>query len=140
MSTASSNHTSPSLSPPTSPPPSQDAAMPPSTPSPTSVPMLATSPHINKFLAREPPDGCERVALKLHEDRYYGVSLFSTGFREHPTCPKQVFHFVNRKICYVMHTLHAFFFYKLYSNLIILITYKLCVQLNSILPCGLKQA
>ncbi|XP_071531018.1 glucocorticoid-induced transcript 1 protein-like isoform X3 [Panulirus ornatus] len=69
VSTASSNHTSPSLSPPTSPPPSQDTAMPPSTPSPTSAPMLATSPHINKFLAREPPDGCERVALKLHEDR-----------------------------------------------------------------------
>ncbi|XP_042227629.1 glucocorticoid-induced transcript 1 protein-like isoform X2 [Homarus americanus] len=69
VSATSSNHTSPSLSPPTSPPPSQDAAMPPLTPSPTSAPTLATSPHINKFLAREPPDGCERVALKQHEDR-----------------------------------------------------------------------
>lgn len=70
LSTASSNHTSPSLSPPTSPQAAQAAAMPPSTPSPTNVPPLATSPHINKFLAREPPDGCEKVALKLHEDRY----------------------------------------------------------------------
>ncbi|XP_069999151.1 protein FAM117B isoform X3 [Penaeus vannamei] len=69
LSTASSNHTSPSLSPPTSPQAAQAAAMPPSTPSPTNVPPLATSPHINKFLAREPPDGCEKVALKLHEDR-----------------------------------------------------------------------
>ncbi|XP_063865128.1 glucocorticoid-induced transcript 1 protein-like isoform X3 [Scylla paramamosain] len=69
VSAASSDHTSPSLSPPTSPPHSQDAAMPSSTPSPTSTQTLATSPHINKFLAREPPDGCERVALKHHEDR-----------------------------------------------------------------------
>ncbi|XP_069160966.1 glucocorticoid-induced transcript 1 protein isoform X2 [Procambarus clarkii] len=69
ISATSSNHTSPSLSPPTSPPPCQDASMPTSTPSPTSAPTLATSPHINKFLAREPPDGCERVALKQHEDR-----------------------------------------------------------------------
>lgn len=69
VSATSSNHTSPSLSPPTSPPPSLDAAMPPSTPSPSGAPTLATSPHINKFLAREPPDGCERVALKQHEDR-----------------------------------------------------------------------
>lgn len=69
VSATSSNHTSPSLSPPTSPPPNQAVALPPSTPSPTSTPALATSPHINKFLAREPPDGCEKVALKLHEDR-----------------------------------------------------------------------
>ncbi|XP_050722306.1 glucocorticoid-induced transcript 1 protein-like isoform X1 [Eriocheir sinensis] len=69
VSATSSDHTSPSLSPPTSPPHSQDAAMPSSTPSPNSAQTLATSPHINKFLAREPPDGCERVALKLHEDR-----------------------------------------------------------------------
>ncbi|KAG8242209.1 hypothetical protein J6590_070549 [Homalodisca vitripennis] len=27
-----------------------------------------TSPRINKFLAREPPDGCERVSLKFSED------------------------------------------------------------------------
>lgn len=30
---------------------------------------LGTSPHINKFLAREPPDGCEKVHLKSLEDR-----------------------------------------------------------------------
>ncbi|XP_047113533.1 protein FAM117B-like isoform X2 [Schistocerca piceifrons] len=29
---------------------------------------LGTSPHINKFLAREPPDGCEKVNLKFIED------------------------------------------------------------------------
>ncbi|KAG0723586.1 Glucocorticoid-induced transcript 1 protein [Chionoecetes opilio] len=69
VSAASSDHTSPSLSPPTSPPHNLDAAMPSTTPSPTSTQTLATSPHINKFLAREPPDGCERVSLKHHEDR-----------------------------------------------------------------------
>ncbi|XP_018565556.1 protein FAM117B isoform X2 [Anoplophora glabripennis] len=32
---------------------------------------LGTSPHINKFLAREPPDGCEKVHLKsLDETKY----------------------------------------------------------------------
>ncbi|KAG8227932.1 hypothetical protein J437_LFUL008744 [Ladona fulva] len=29
---------------------------------------FGTSPHINKFLAREPPDGCEKVNLKFVED------------------------------------------------------------------------
>ncbi|KAB0798823.1 hypothetical protein PPYR_06703 [Photinus pyralis] len=29
---------------------------------------FGTSPHINKFLAREPPDGCEKVHLKSLED------------------------------------------------------------------------
>ncbi|XP_044732213.1 glucocorticoid-induced transcript 1 protein-like isoform X2 [Chrysoperla carnea] len=29
---------------------------------------LGTSPHINRFLAREPPDGCEKVNLKFMED------------------------------------------------------------------------
>ncbi|GLH15928.1 Uncharacterized protein GBIM_20330 [Gryllus bimaculatus] len=29
---------------------------------------LGTSPHINKFLAREPPDGCEKVNLKFVEE------------------------------------------------------------------------
>ncbi|CAH0554868.1 unnamed protein product [Brassicogethes aeneus] len=29
---------------------------------------LGTSPHINRFLAREPPDGCERVSLKSLDD------------------------------------------------------------------------
>lgn len=29
---------------------------------------LGTSPRINKFLAREPPDGCERVSLKFTEE------------------------------------------------------------------------
>lgn len=28
---------------------------------------LGTSPHINRFLAREPPDGCEKVNLKSNE-------------------------------------------------------------------------
>lgn len=32
---------------------------------------LGTSPHINKFLAREPPDGCEKVNLKFVEDARY---------------------------------------------------------------------
>ncbi|KAK4288669.1 hypothetical protein Pmani_038312 [Petrolisthes manimaculis] len=68
VSATSSNHTSPSsISPPTSPPQTHDPVRPPSTPSPTSAHALATSPHINKFLARAPPDGCERVALKLHD-------------------------------------------------------------------------
>lgn len=30
---------------------------------------LGTSPHINKFLAREPPDGCEKVRLKSQEEK-----------------------------------------------------------------------
>ncbi|KAJ8966961.1 hypothetical protein NQ314_003183 [Rhamnusium bicolor] len=30
---------------------------------------LGTSPHINKFLAREPPDGCEKVHLKSMDER-----------------------------------------------------------------------
>lgn len=30
---------------------------------------LGTSPHINRFLAREPPDGCEKVQLKTLDDR-----------------------------------------------------------------------
>ncbi|XP_074106217.1 protein FAM117B isoform X1 [Cotesia typhae] len=29
---------------------------------------LGTSPHINRFLAREPPDGCEKVNMKFTED------------------------------------------------------------------------
>lgn len=29
---------------------------------------LGTSPHINRFLAREPPDGCEKVNTKFVED------------------------------------------------------------------------
>lgn len=29
---------------------------------------FGTSPHINRFLAREPPDGCERVYLRCHDD------------------------------------------------------------------------
>ncbi|KAJ8985035.1 hypothetical protein NQ317_016946 [Molorchus minor] len=41
---------------------------------------LGTSPQINKFLAREPPDGCEKVHLKLVDDRKY-VTL------EHPGPP-----------------------------------------------------
>ncbi|KAJ8943474.1 hypothetical protein NQ318_006327 [Aromia moschata] len=32
---------------------------------------LGTSPQINKFLAREPPDGCEKVLLKSMDDRKY---------------------------------------------------------------------
>ncbi|CAH1121095.1 unnamed protein product [Ceutorhynchus assimilis] len=30
---------------------------------------LGTSPHINRFLAREPPDGCEKVRLKSLDDK-----------------------------------------------------------------------
>lgn len=29
---------------------------------------LGTSPRINRFLAREPPDGCERVSMKFQEE------------------------------------------------------------------------
>ncbi|KAJ8917724.1 hypothetical protein NQ315_005173 [Exocentrus adspersus] len=32
---------------------------------------LGTSPHINRFLAREPPDGCEKVHLKSLEETKY---------------------------------------------------------------------
>ncbi|XP_046745220.1 protein FAM117B-like isoform X2 [Diprion similis] len=34
-----------------------------------------TSPHINKFLAREPPDGCEKVNLKFEEVRRPMIDL-----------------------------------------------------------------
>ncbi|XP_075237868.1 protein FAM117B-like isoform X2 [Lycorma delicatula] len=41
---------------------------------------LGTSPRINRFLAREPPDGCERVSMKFTEDasgvRGRDLSLF----------------------------------------------------------------
>lgn len=40
---------------------------------------LGTSPHINKFLAREPPDGCEKVNLKFVEDVRYLI-FFSHFF------------------------------------------------------------
>lgn len=36
---------------------------------------LGTSPHINKFLAREPPDGCEKVNLKFVEDTRQLIDL-----------------------------------------------------------------
>ncbi|GFU52917.1 protein FAM117B [Nephila pilipes] len=50
---------------------------------------LATSPHINKFLAREPPDGCEKV--KIAEE-----TRNSTGAGElHKfSCPKPSMNFV----------------------------------------------
>ncbi|XP_026282295.1 glucocorticoid-induced transcript 1 protein isoform X1 [Frankliniella occidentalis] len=39
---------------------------------------LGTSPHINKFLAREPPDGCEKVNLKFVEDNRRPMIDFTT--------------------------------------------------------------
>jgi len=36
---------------------------------------LGTSPHINKFLAREPPDGCEKISTKFIEDKKYVIVL-----------------------------------------------------------------
>ncbi|XP_033231069.1 protein FAM117B-like isoform X1 [Belonocnema kinseyi] len=39
-----------------------------STPEQEKESRLGTSPHINRFLAREPPDGCEKVHLKFTED------------------------------------------------------------------------
>ncbi|XP_051173372.1 glucocorticoid-induced transcript 1 protein-like [Leptopilina boulardi] len=39
-----------------------------STPEQEKESRLGTSPHINRFLAREPPDGCEKVNLKFVED------------------------------------------------------------------------
>jgi hypothetical protein len=44
---------------------------------------LGTSPHINKFLAREPPDGCEKVNLKFVEDTRYvcGMTLSDYGVK-----------------------------------------------------------
>ncbi|XP_042909840.1 protein FAM117B isoform X2 [Parasteatoda tepidariorum] len=49
---------------------------------------LATSPHINKFLAREPPDGCEKV--KIAEETRSSVCA---DFQEF-SCPKPSMHFV----------------------------------------------
>nr|CAD7201235.1 unnamed protein product [Timema douglasi] len=45
---------------------------------------LGTSPHINKFLAREPPDGCEKVNLKFMEDSRSLVDLSKLEY-----CPKK---------------------------------------------------
>ena len=49
---------------------------------PTSSPHYArpnTSPHINKFLAREPPSGSKRVALRVGDDRFVsGYLLFNS--------------------------------------------------------------
>ncbi|KAJ1527168.1 hypothetical protein ONE63_008699 [Megalurothrips usitatus] len=39
---------------------------------------LGTSPHINKFLAREPPDGCEKVNMKFVEDNRRPMIDFTT--------------------------------------------------------------
>lgn len=36
---------------------------------------LGTSPHINKFLAREPPDGCEKVLLKTLDEQQMCVQV-----------------------------------------------------------------
>ncbi|XP_033231070.1 protein FAM117B-like isoform X2 [Belonocnema kinseyi] len=43
-----------------------------STPEQEKESRLGTSPHINRFLAREPPDGCEKVHLKFTEDSRIG--------------------------------------------------------------------
>ena len=53
-----------------SPPPVKGRITPSDSPGPPGGPptAIATSPQINKFLAREPPDGCERIALKPSTD------------------------------------------------------------------------
>ncbi|RXG61774.1 hypothetical protein Avbf_10418 [Armadillidium vulgare] len=55
----SNQSTPPSMSPTFSPPPVQVATPPDSPPGSLRLSTI-TSPHINKFLAREPPDGCEK--------------------------------------------------------------------------------
>lgn len=52
-----------------SPPPDQAPAPPDSPPGPPQLHAVIVSPHINKFLAREPPDGCERVASKPSDEK-----------------------------------------------------------------------
>ncbi|KAB7502827.1 Glucocorticoid-induced transcript 1 protein, partial [Armadillidium nasatum] len=64
----SNQSTPPSMSPTFSPPPVQVATPPDSPPGSLRLSTI-TSPHINKFLAREPPDGCEKVSLKHSEDK-----------------------------------------------------------------------
>ena len=52
-----------------------------STPEQEKESRLGTSPHINRFLAREPPDGCEKVNLKFIEDsRYLRLHIFCFEF------------------------------------------------------------
>ena len=65
-----SARSTPSLSPTMSPPPVHGCISPSDSPVPPGggPTAIATSPQINKFLAREPPDGCERVALKPSSD------------------------------------------------------------------------
>ncbi|XP_054722554.1 glucocorticoid-induced transcript 1 protein-like isoform X2 [Uloborus diversus] len=50
---------------------------------------LATSPHINKFLAREPPDGCEKV--KIAEETRNSIGA---GKPKEYSCPKPSMNFV----------------------------------------------
>lgn len=48
--------------------------------SPDDFNKFGTSPHINKFLAREPPDGCEKVNLKSEESRRPRSEISDLGF------------------------------------------------------------
>ncbi|XP_029164328.1 glucocorticoid-induced transcript 1 protein-like isoform X1 [Nylanderia fulva] len=49
---------------------------------------LGTSPHINRFLAREPPDGCEKVNLKFVEDaRRPMIDLSKLDYSPKPCVP-----------------------------------------------------
>ncbi|KAF8766477.1 Glucocorticoid-induced transcript 1 protein like [Argiope bruennichi] len=50
---------------------------------------LATSPHINKFLAREPPDGCEKVKIAEETRNSSGA-----GELHKFSCPKPSMNFV----------------------------------------------
>ncbi|CAH1404421.1 unnamed protein product [Nezara viridula] len=46
---------------------------------------LGTSPRINRFLAREPPDGCERVSTRFTEDRRPMVDISEMDYPLKPS-------------------------------------------------------
>ncbi|EFN82636.1 Amyotrophic lateral sclerosis 2 chromosomal region candidate gene 13 protein [Harpegnathos saltator] len=51
---------------------------------------LGTSPHINRFLAREPPDGCEKVNLKFVEEARRPKDLSKLDYCPKPCVPFQL--------------------------------------------------
>ncbi|XP_076361274.1 glucocorticoid-induced transcript 1 protein-like isoform X2 [Tachypleus tridentatus] len=58
-------------------------------PDPDCIFKLGTSPHINKFLAREPPDGCEKVKI-VDERRNTTTSVEHLGYGPIKPCEKFV--------------------------------------------------